>query len=195
MKQYETQSLVLDVCAQVCEIRPWEPLGWAQGCSGGSVGRAGLAQLWAGVCPQQRLTKRASSLKAAASSRGENIFPLGSFWWEGREEGCAWCSPQRGNLSLGVSWPGNTLCFPRASLGTMCVRYLSPVPSTGQSKAPSSVVGLIDFACLSRLSLLPCVSFSQNLQRSWRGATCQWLLSLPCFPWTVQQPGCLIPMD
>lgn len=83
MKQHEAQPLALDSSTQVGGI-PSQRGGLGTGGAGMVVGTAGLAELRAG------------------------IFPVGSSWWEGREQGC---------------W----------------------------------------------------------------GAACQWILSLPCFPWSTQQ--------
>lgn len=41
MKQYETQPLVLDACAQVGGMRPREVLGWAQGARAAAWGERG----------------------------------------------------------------------------------------------------------------------------------------------------------
>lgn len=87
--------------------------------------------------------------------------------------------PQAEPVPWRGSWPLNTLC---GSLGAVCVRYLTLSPQ--QSTEPG---GWVNGFC-SLIASVPgtmCFLLPKPARSRW-GAACWWMLSLPCFPRTVQ---------
>lgn len=210
MKQYETQSLVLDVCAQVRGLRAREaPVGrgmlggWLgmlrgrRGASGAGGARDARGAAWgkwgrrgAGCSGPAGLGlacacshRRAGSLRAAAPHRGENACP------GGRDGGelCLVLTPG-GACPLGGSWPVKPSLFSTWFVRDHACAPPQPCPQRGPGQS-SEPCGHVNGFCLLITSVPGTMCFllpKPAAELVGRSLSAGAMLSLPCLPRAVR---------